>query len=142
MKSILSALILVFTVTLLPKLQAQQLSAYQQALYDKSRYDTLLALSNNDLASYCITNNVRSETLGKLSSEIAAAEAELRTAASAGLRMGNPKIDSLNANILGKRQAYEAEIKQIRKGIEVDRRVAQNTLATLRKAREYSTPPK
>lgn len=132
MKSVLAVLVLAFTVILLPELQAQQLSAYQQALYDKSRYDTLLALSNKDLASYCITNNVRAETLGKLSSEITSTEAELKTAASAGLRIGNPKIDTLNAGLLQKRQAYEAEIRRIRKGIEVDRQVAQNTLANLR----------
>ena len=108
-----------------------QPTAFEKAIYDKSRYKILKELSDDDFVSYCATMNVGGDTLLKLHDEILVRQSELADLVKRGLPPDNPQVSSLNDALNNLRGQLGTKVYEARKGLEVESRIAETTLEAL-----------
>jgi len=106
-------------------------TAFEKALYEKARYQVLSKLNDEDFVSYCITMNVGGETLLKFHDEILARQTELADRINEGLTADQPQVMSLNAALKDLRSQYAVKISEVRKGLEIESKIAEETLTAL-----------
>jgi hypothetical protein len=108
-----------------------QPTAFEKALYEKARYHVITGLNDEEFASYCVTMNVGGETLLKFHDEILAKQTELADLVAAGVTDGDPRIVAANAALRDLRSQFAVKIIEARKGLEVESKIAEQTLSDL-----------
>lgn len=121
-------------------LQAEQVEAkptsFEKALYDKTRYEVLKDVNDEDFVSYCITQKLGSEFLVNIRAEIFNLEAQIESARAKGVDDNSPQIKTINSSLNIKRRQLVAEIKSTRRGLELEAAIAKATLAELNKEKK------
>lgn len=115
----------------LPARADTQPTAFEKALYDKARYDVLSKLTDDDFVSYCVTMGIGGDTLLKLHDEILLKQTELADLISEGLNNDHPQVMAVNAALKNLRAQYVVKIAEARKGLEVESKIADETLSSL-----------
>jgi len=108
-----------------------QPTAFEQALYNKARYQVLTKLSDEDFVSYCVTMNVGGETLLKIHDQIMTDQTKLANLINQGLTSDHPQVMAVNAELKDLRSEFAVKISEARKGLEVESRIAEETLSNL-----------
>jgi hypothetical protein len=129
--TILLAVLLLASSQFVPARADAQPTAFEKALYDKARYQVLEKLGDDDFVSYCVTMGVGGDTLLKLHDEIMAKQTELANLLSEGMTNDNPQIMAVNAALKDLRAQFAVKILEARKGLEVEARIADETLSSL-----------
>jgi uncharacterized protein involved in exopolysaccharide biosynthesis len=126
--------LLMFTQLILPLRADPQPTAYEKALYDKSRYSVLSRLSDEDFVSYCVTMNVGGDTLLKFHDQILAKQTARADLIAQGLTAEHPQVMAIDAELRDLRAQYQIKIAEARKGLEVEASIAESTLMNLPQA--------
>jgi hypothetical protein len=129
----LAGCVLVLSLQLLPVQADDQPSAFDKALYNKSRYQVLSGLNDQEFVSYCVTMNVGGETLLKFHDQILEKQTELTDLINLGLTGEDPKVAAVNAVLKDLRAQYAVKISEARKGLEIESRIAEETLRAFHK---------
>ena len=108
-----------------------QPTAFEQALYNKARYQVLTKLSDDDFVSYCVTMGVGGETLLKIHDEIMTDQTKLADLINEGLTSDHPQVMAVNAELKDLRSEFAVKISEARKDLEVESKVAEETLSAL-----------
>jgi hypothetical protein len=124
-------LVLNLGAELVPAQADAQPTAFEKALYDRARYRVVCRLNDEDFASYCVSMNIGGETLLKFHDEILAKQTELADLLGEGLSDGDPRIVAANAALKDLRTQYAVKIAEARKGLEVESKIADETLSDL-----------
>jgi hypothetical protein len=106
-------------------------TAFEKALYDKARYQVVTKLNDDDFVSYCITMNVGGDTLLKIHDDILFNETKLNNLLSQGLTGDQPQVLAVNAALRDLRSELAVKVSEARKGLEVESRIAEETLTSL-----------
>jgi hypothetical protein len=124
-------LLLAFAPQILPARADTSPTAFEKALYDKARYQVLKSLGDDDFVSYCVTMGIGGDTLLKIHDQIMLKQAELADLSSEGLTNENPQVIAVNAALKDLRAQYAVKILEARKGLEVESKIAEETLSAL-----------
>jgi hypothetical protein len=108
-----------------------QPTAFEKALYEKTRYQVLCGLNDQEFVSYCVTMNVGGETLLKFHDQILQKQTELADLVDLGVTAEDPKVVAVNAALKDLRAQYAVKIIEARKGLEIESRIAEETLRVL-----------
>ena len=106
-------------------------TAYEQALYNKSRYQVISKLDDDAFVSYCVTMNVGGDTLLKFHDAILAKQTELTDLINQGLTNEDPRVMTINATLRDLRYQFGIKITEARKGLEIESEIANATLTAL-----------
>ena len=106
-------------------------TAFERALYEKSRYQVLKGLGDDDFVSYCVTMGIGGDTLLKIHDEIMVKQTELGDLSSQGLTNEHPQVIAVNAALKDLRAQFAIKILEARKGLEVEAKIAEETLSAL-----------
>jgi len=127
----LPACVLALSWQLSPVQADDQPTAFEKALYDKTRYQVLSGLNDQEFVSYCVTMNVGGDTLLKFHDQILQKQTELADLVDLGLTAEDPKVAAVNAALKDLRAQYAVKISEARKGLEIESRIAEETLREL-----------
>ena len=106
-------------------------TAFEKALYEKARYQVLSRLNDDDFVSYCVTMNVGGETLLKIHDQILTDQTTLTDLINEGMTSDHPQMMAVNAELKDLRSEYAVKISEARKGLEVESKIAEETLTAL-----------
>jgi len=126
-----TGLLLVSLIQFLPARADEQPTAFEKALYDRSREHILSKLDDDDFVSYCVTMNVGGDTLIKIHDEILAKQTELLDLQNQGMSDEQPQVMAVNAALKNLREQFTVKILEARKGIEEESKIADETLTAL-----------
>ncbi len=115
----------------LPARADGQSTAFEKALYDRARYRVVSKLSDDEFAAYCVTMNIGGDTLLKFHDEILEKQFELTKLTSEGFNDENPQVMAVNAELKDLRTQFSVKIIEARKGLEVESKIADETLLDL-----------
>ena len=114
---------------------ASQSDAYIKSLYAKARNDVISNLTDDDFVSYCVTMNVGGDTLLKFHDEILSQQTQLDLLTKAGSTADDPKVMAIQATLVDLRAQYKVKIAEARKGLEIEAKIADETLVSLGQSR-------
>jgi hypothetical protein len=123
--------ILAFSLLLLPALLHADPTAVEKAVHDKARYSVLSKLSDDELIAYCVTMNIGGETLFRFHDEILSKQFELAKLSSQGFSNETPQVVAANADLKDLRDQFSVKLNEVRKGLEIESRIADETLSEL-----------
>jgi hypothetical protein len=106
-------------------------TAFEKALYDKARYQVVCKLNDDEFVSYCVTMDVGGDTLLKIHDEILTDETKLTDLLNQGLTNEHPEVRAVNAALKDLRTELAVKISEARKGLEVESKIAEETLTAL-----------
>lgn len=127
---------LAFTLMSIP-VSAEPPSPSEQSLYEKSRVDVLLNLSDEDLTAYCVTLKFGSDLLPELRKQVLAAESEVSALKEQGLQETHPRYRSAAAVLKSRREQFNAELAALRKGLKIEQAITQTVMAELNKRSKF-----
>jgi hypothetical protein len=122
---------MVLGLQLFPVRADAQTTSFEKALYDKTRYQVLCKTNDDDFVVYCVTMNLGGDTLLKLHDEILVKQAELLVLQSEGLGNEHPQVIAVNASLRDLRSQLAVKVTEARKGLEIESKIAEATLAAL-----------
>jgi hypothetical protein len=106
-------------------------TAFEKALYDKARYQTLSRLNDQDFVAYCVTMNLGGETLLRIHDEVMARQAERQNLIDEGQTNDSPKVAAIDIELKILGTQYAIKIGEARKGLEIEANIADSTLSAL-----------
>jgi len=129
--TLLAGCILALFFQLQPAHADTQPTAFEQALYNKARYQVVAKLNDDDFASYCVTMGVGGDTLLKIHDEIMTDQTKLTDMMNEGLTGDHPQVIAVNAELKDLRSEFAVKISEARKGLEIESKIAEETLTNL-----------
>jgi len=118
-------------VLLLPSPAHADPTAVEKAAHDKARYTIISKLSDEELIAYCVTVNMGGETLFRFHDEILSKQFELTKLLSQGFSNENAQVVAVNADLKDLRDQFSVKLNEVRKGLEIESRIADETLSEL-----------
>jgi capsule polysaccharide export protein KpsE/RkpR len=123
--------ILAFCLLLLSAPAHADSSVVEKALYDKARYSVTSKLGDDEFISYCVTMNIGGDTLFKFHDQILSKQFELAKLQSEGFSNENPQVQAANAELKDLRDQFSVKLNEVRKGLEIESKIADETLSDL-----------
>ncbi len=123
--------VLALSLLLLPPSAHADSSVVEKALYDKARYGITSKLGDDELNAYCVTMNIGGDTLFKFHDMILSKQFELAKLQSQGFSNDNAQVLAANAELKDLRDQFSVKLNEVRKGLEIEAKIADETLSNL-----------
>ena len=123
--------VIAFSLLHLPAPLHADPTAVEKAVHDKARYTIISKLSDEELIAYCVTMNMGGETLFRFHDEILSKQFELTKLLSQGFSNENAQVVAVNADLKDLRDQFSVKLNEVRKGLEIESRIADETLSEL-----------